>query len=152
MKVLGLKCGRDKIAWAVLEGETRLNAVRVDHGVVEAPKTADRGETLVWVRREVHEMLERWSPDRVSMRLAESVGKGNVVPRAETEGVVTEAVTSRGIVCDRLYGASVRAKFSAKTAAALTVALEQVPCIVQTPSTRRDPVIVAAAVLPKEDS
>lgn len=147
MKVLGLKLSKNKVSWALIDGETRATAKVLGHGSITAPK-GDRGSELVWVRREVLELLDKHSPELVAMRIADPGGQGNSLPRAETEGVAQEAVSSASAECRRFYAATIRGSFSAKKAADLESALKAVPATASTPASRRDPVTVAVACLP----
>jgi hypothetical protein len=143
-----MKCSKNKLDWAIIEGDTRGSASLVDSRLVTAPE-GDRGTQLTWIRREVHELLDRHAPSAVVLRVVEPGGKGNSLPRAETDGVVQEAVAERQLVCKRLVSVSLRGTFGAKNGPELEVAVGRVPVVASTPKTRRDPVIAAVSALPR---
>lgn len=145
--VVGVRCRKNKLDWAVLDGPDRQSAVVVEQRLVSVP-SAERGAQLVWVRREVEELLERHELDAAAVRVAEGGGPSVSLGRAEVEGVVQAALSAAGVEPARHVAASIRAAFKAKTNAALTPALVAVPVVAEAAVTRRDPVISAAALLP----
>ena len=147
MLTLGIKCSKDTLDWAVVQGSTRSGATEIDDGKATAP-AGDRGAQLVWLRREVLELLERHPAEQVALRVAESSGQSLSLERVEVEGVVQEAIGSLGLTCHRLYAATLRSKYSARNAAALEAAYASEPLIAAKAKTRRDPLVVALAVLP----
>src|SRR3954447_11486683 len=138
-RVLGVKCSKDSLDWAVVEGVERGSATVVDSKRVTAP-AGSRGEQLVWVRREVQELVDRFGVVEVVVRVVEPGGQGNSLPRAEVEGVVQEAVAALGVTCRRVLAVSLRAAFSARNGAQLQEALSAIPVVASTPKTRQDPV------------
>jgi Holliday junction resolvasome RuvABC endonuclease subunit len=147
MRILGIRPTKDKLMWALIEGTCREDAVSLRHATLSAP-IGDRGQELVWVRQEIHELLDQWKPDRVAIRVADPGGKANSLPRAETDGVVQEAVAAKGVPFRRFHGATVRASFSAKTTIDFKAALSNIPLTASTPTSRIDPVAAAVAELP----
>src|SRR6478752_5062138 len=103
-RVLGVKCSKDSLDWAVVEG--------VERGTATA---GGRGDQLVWVRREVQELLHRFGVAEVVVRVVEPGGQGNSLPRAEVEGVVQEGVAALGVTCRRVLAVSMRSAFAART-------------------------------------
>jgi hypothetical protein len=59
------------------------------------PKGA-RSDQLVWVRKEVQEIIHRTQPTAIAFRCAESVAPTKDLARAEVEGVLQEAARSLG--------------------------------------------------------
>src|SRR5690625_4842935 len=145
-KVLGIKCTKDSLDWALVEGHIRSSAAVVDSHRVTAPARG-RGQQLMWIRKEDQEVLQRYTVDEVVVRVAEPGGRGNALPRAEAEGVVQEAVAAAEVICRRVVAVSLRAAFSVKNGADLTEALNAVPAVVETPKTRRDPVTAALVAI-----
>lgn len=141
-QALGVKCSKDTLDWAVVVGDDRGSAMIVDSKRVTAPGAA-RGQQLVWVRKEIHELLRRYAVGAVVLRAAEPGGRGNSLPRAEVEGVVQEAVAAAGVSCRRVVAVSMRAAFSAKNGAQLEAAVMAIPIVAATPKSRRDPVTAA---------
>jgi Holliday junction resolvasome RuvABC endonuclease subunit len=147
VRALGVRCAKDALDWAIVQGDSRGVATIIDSKRVAAPDGA-RGEQLAWVRKEVQELLQRHQPDEVVVRVAEPGGKGNSLPRAEVEGVVQEAVASTGVPCRRVVAVSLRSAFSARNSAQLQEALAAVPVVASTPKTRQEPVSAALVAIP----
>jgi Holliday junction resolvasome RuvABC endonuclease subunit len=145
-RALGIKCSKDTLDWAVLEGADRQSALVVDTGRATAP-AGSRGAHLVWVRRHIQDLLDRHTVDEVALRAVEPGGMGNSLPRAEVEGVVQEAVAAAGIDCRRVVAVSLRSAFAAKNGAELEKAAAAVPVVAATAKTRRDPVTAALVLL-----
>jgi len=145
-RALGVRCSKDTLDWAMVEGDDRASASVIDSARVTAP-AGSRGEQLGWARKEILEILSRHAADVVALRAAEPGGQANSLPRAEVEGVVQEAVASAGVECRRVVAASLRSAFSAKKKAELDEALVAMPLVAATAKTRRDPVTAALAVI-----
>lgn len=147
MTVMGMRCTKDSLDWVVLNGPDRVSATELERNKTSAP-AGDRGAQLAWVRQEVLELLDRHHVDVVALRVNETGGKSISLDRSEVEGVVQEAVHSRGITCRRLYGATLRGAFKAKTAADAEAAAAQIAVVAGVPKTRREPVVAAVAAMP----
>lgn len=145
-RALGLKCTKDTVDWAVLEGANRASAVLVAHGRAAAP-AGSRGEQLVWIRATVQELLRAHAVEEVALRAVEPGGMGNSLPRAEVEGVVQEAIAAAGVPCRRVVAVTLRSAFAAKNGADLDKAAAAVPVVAATAKTRRDPVTAALVLL-----
>lgn len=150
MLILGLSCTKDKLDWVVLDGADRTNAAKVVQRNASPPAGAERGEDLAWVRKEVMTMLDNHAVDCVVIKVAEKGGPGTGISlgRCEVEGVVQEALATRGVKTARATGASIRGAFGARTGAQLTEALGAVPVLVGVAATRRDPFIAALTAFP----
>lgn len=118
MTVVAVRCSKDSLDWAVLVGSQRATATEVERNKATAP-AGERGTQLSWVRQEVLELLDRHRIDIVALRVNETGGRGISLERSEVEGVVQEAASSRGVTCRRVYGATLRGAFKARTAAAV---------------------------------
>src|SRR6478735_12673502 len=145
-RVLGVKCSKDSLDWAVVEGVEWVSAAVVDSKRVTAPE-GSRGDQLVWIRREVQELLDRFGVAEVVVRVVEPGGQGNSLPRAEVEGVVQEAVAALGVSCRRVLAVSMRSAFAARSGAQLQEALSAIPAVASTPKTRQDPVTAALVAI-----
>jgi hypothetical protein len=147
MRVLGIRTAKDRFEWAVVEGVDRMTGASIESDRASIPPFPNRGAELVWVREQVHALLDRHQPDLAAISVAEPAA--GQLARAEVDGVITEALGSRQVATSRLYAATVRGRFKAKTREALDEALESVPLIANTPKSRRGPMIAAVAELPK---
>lgn len=148
MKIIGIRCGKDQVQWAVLEGESRDALTILGQGQPTAP-VGERSEQLAWVRREVLEVFNRHHPDLATVRVVEGGGQGAPnLGRAEVEGVVQAALAEAGLNVKRLYAVSLRAAFSARTKAELDMATASHPCVTQVPKVRREVIVAAVAGFP----
>ena len=66
-RALGVKCTKDTLDWAVLQGDDRGSATVLDAKRVTAP-AGGRGQQLVWVRKEIEELLQKHAVDEVVLR------------------------------------------------------------------------------------
>lgn len=148
-RILGIKCTKDTLDWALVVGDNRGSAEVSQTGHPTAP-SGTRGSQLAWMRKEVHELLKRHTPDEVVLRAAEPGGPANSLPRAEAEGVVQEAVAAVGGSCRRLVSASLRAAFGARNKIDFESTIAQLQAVTAVPQTRRDPVTAALVAIPKE--
>lgn len=148
MIVLGVRCAKDNLDWAVLTGPCRSSAQVVEHRKVEIPGR-DRGDQLVWTRKEVLELLERHPIEAAAVRVAETGGHSVSLGRSEVEGVVQEALAAKGLSPVRHVAATIRAAYKARNNPELAPALAAVPVIDGTAISRRDPVVSAVALLPE---
>jgi Holliday junction resolvasome RuvABC endonuclease subunit len=148
MLVAGVRCTKDKLDWAIVEGDERASASVIERRQVTIP-AGQRGEQLAWVRKEVLEILERHALKAAAVRVAEGGGQSVSLGRSEVEGVVQEALASGGLSPARHVAVTIRGAYSARTNAALGPALEAIPAIKDTAASRRDPVVSAVALLPE---
>lgn len=148
MLVLGVRCTKDKLDWAVVQGDNRASASVVEHRQVSIP-AGHRGAQLAWVRKEVIELLERHIVDAAAVRVAEGGGPSVSLGRAEVEGVVQEAFTSAGLSPARHVAATLRGAYGARTKADLDSRLKAVPAIAGTAGSRQEPIMSAVALLPE---
>lgn len=141
-KALGVKCTKDSLDWAVLTGDDRGSATILEAERATAP-SGSRGQQLVWVRKEIQELLQKHAVDEVVLRAVEPGGQGNSLPRAEVEGVVQEAVAAEGVSCRRVVAVSMRSAFSAKNGEELQAAVMAIPTVATRAKSRQDPVTAA---------
>lgn len=149
--VVGIRCAKDQLSWAVLEGSSRTTATSLEEKQVGVPGT-DRGEQLAWIRREVLELLGHHTGATVALHMAEpaSPSPGASFGRVEVEGVVQASVAEFGGTCSRLFKATVRSRFGVKNGAELKDALRILKVLEKVPNSRQEPFIVALAELPAD--
>jgi Holliday junction resolvasome RuvABC endonuclease subunit len=148
MIALGVRCTKDSLDWAVVDGTQRHLASVIEQRKVTVP-AGNRGGQLAWVRKEVLELLERHSVEAAAVRVAEAGGRSVSLGRSEVEGVIQEALASAGLPPTRHVAAAIRGAFGVRNNAGLEPALMAVPAIHSTGSSRREPVISAVALLPE---
>ena len=91
----GFRCRKDAIEYVVLSGD--LGNPGLDaHDQVSMP-SGSRPEQLVWVRKEIREILERERPSAVAFKGIEGQAQKKDPGRAEVEGVLQEACQSAGV-------------------------------------------------------
>jgi Holliday junction resolvasome RuvABC endonuclease subunit len=98
--VLGVRCAKENLDWAVVAGDRRDLASVAEQRKVSIPDS-QRGKQLAWVRKEIIELVERHALDSAAVRVAESGGQSVSLGRAEVEGVVQEALASAGLAPSR---------------------------------------------------
>ena len=149
MKVIGVKCGKEQLQWAVVEGTSRGDAAVLDYAETPAPP-GDRAQQLEWCRKEITELVIRHTPDSASIRVAEAgQNPSAALGRAEMDGVVQAAFAAASVPVRRYYGASVRSAFEARTRPDLEAATSAVPCVAANAKVRREQIVVAVATLPR---
>lgn len=147
MIVLGVRCAKESLDWAVVKGDRRGNASVVEQRKVAIPGPS-RGDQLAWVRREVLELHERHAPDAAAVRVAEPGGQSVSLGRAEVEGVVQEALASVGLSPIRHVAATIRGIYGARDRPEVESVLSSIPVIDGVATSRREPVVSAVALLP----
>jgi hypothetical protein len=145
--VLGVRCSKENLDWAVVKGNQRGMASIAEQRKVSIP-AGQRGDQLAWVRKEVMELLERHALEAAAVRVAEPGGQSVSLGRAEVEGVVQEALASAGLVPARHVAATLRSIYGARTKPELLTALSAIPLIESIATTRREPIVSAVALLP----
>lgn len=147
MIVLGIRCSKENLDRAVVEGDQRGTASVAEQRKVLIPDEG-RGAQLAWVRKEILELVERHTPEAAAVRVAESGGQSVSLGRAEVEGVVQESLHAAGLVPVRHVAASIRSSFGARNRQDLDSALVAVRVIKDAAASRREPVVSAVALLP----
>jgi hypothetical protein len=147
MIVLGVRCAKDNLDWAVVDGAQRCRAAVIEQRKVAIP-AGQRGDQLAWARKEVLELLERHAVEAAAVRVAEPGGRSVSLGRSEVEGVVQEALASAGLSPVRHVAVTIRGAYGARNNAELAPALAAIPVIEGIGVSRRDPVVSAAALLP----
>jgi hypothetical protein len=144
MAVIGFRCAKDALTYVVLDGTTD-EPVVVEHRMTTMPKT-DRASQLVWLRREVHEILERTGPDAVAFKAAESIARTKDLARAECEGVLQEAVRVRELSPVRLINAKIKSELDFERPAKYLDSLLVGP-LAALPKNRQEAALAALAAL-----
>jgi Holliday junction resolvasome RuvABC endonuclease subunit len=148
--VLGLQCEKERMLWALIDGETRGTATMVSSGSRPLPKKS-RQERLHWIFREVAEMVHSHSPGSIHLNEAEAGQsmKASTLERAQMDGVVLAAAeqAQQVILTYKWPGLRSRYKLGSKDLILDHVSTFQVA--METPRSRLVPVIVALAELPE---
>ena len=93
MKSIGFRSWKDTFAFVVVKGTIQTPQI-VEKKVVKAPGRFTRAMQLAWLRKEIHELLNRHKPDRALIKIQEKNARLKVLERAEFEGVIQEACIS----------------------------------------------------------
>lgn len=147
MIALGVRCAKEALDWAVVEGDQRGAAAVVEQRKVTIPG-GHRGDQLAWARKEILELLERHALEGAAVRVAEPGGQSVSLGRAEVEGVVQEALASAGLAPVRHVAVTIRSLYGVRNKVELTSALSAIPVIDGVGASRREPVVSAVALLP----
>lgn len=148
MRVLGIKCRKDGFDWVLVQGNSRSTSAVIEHGSPSAP-AGERPLQLVWVRREILELLERNRPEVVAVRAGEPGVQGISQNRAEVEGVVQEAVGSVDVPVRRIVAATLRGAFGVKNGGELKQMTGNIPIVASTAKVRHDQLLAALTQLAK---
>jgi hypothetical protein len=148
VKVLGIKCSKDQLQWVLLSGDSRTDATVVEHQEPQAP-AADRGQQLLWARKELLEVLARTAPDVVSLRVAEA-GQSAAASfgRVEMDGVAQAALAEAGYVTRRCRSSTLRGLFKVKNGIELKGVTNKLAAVTSSTKSRRDQVLGALAEFP----
>src|SRR5687767_1822523 len=93
MKSIGFKCWGDRFSYVILEGTQETpSIIKFEHR--KAPKNISRAEQLQWLRREVHEILDRNNVDCAFYKAVEPISRTKDLERGQFEGVLLEAAIS----------------------------------------------------------
>ncbi len=149
--VLGFKCSKDALEWAVVDGQDRGSARVLDSNKASIPSDSSRGFELVWVRNEVLELVARWSPASAVVQATESRGPIVQPARAEVDGVVQEALASTGLTVTRLLTTGLYGKFGVRKKEEFTAATASLSAVTQTPKARHGSLLAALSLLPPAD-
>ncbi len=117
----------------------------VEHHYTKMPK-GKRGEQLVWLRQEIHEIIERTAPSAVAFKSAETVARTKDLGRAEAEGVLQEAVQAAGLQPLRRVWSQVKADLRFSREARYLPSLLTGP-LADLPGNRREAALAALAAL-----
>lgn len=149
MLVLGLSCTKDKLDWVVLDGVSRNAATLVRQQQSAVPANADRGVELSWVRKEILTILEAHAVQAAVIRVAEQAGSVGTISigRCEVEGVVQEALASKGVKTIRAVAASIRGAFKARNNAELDSAVSEIPVLQGVAASRKLPFLSALSAM-----
>ncbi|MBT2565094.1 hypothetical protein J7I84_01040 [Arthrobacter sp. ISL-85] len=148
--MLGLQCEKERMLWALMDGDTRGTATMVSSGSRPLPKKS-RQEKLHWIFREVTEMVLSHSPGSIHLNEAEAGQsmKASTLERAQMDGVVLAAAeqAQQEVLTYKWPGLRSRYKLGSKDLILDHVATLQASA--GTPRSRLIPVIVAIAELPE---
>lgn len=93
MNSIGFRCWNDRISFVVLGG-TQEDPKVFTRGHVQAPASYNRSDVLVWLRQEIHEILNKNSVNIGFFKAIENNSRNKDTSRAEFEGVLQEAARS----------------------------------------------------------
>ena len=93
MKSIGFRSWKESFAYVVVMGTLQSPTV-LKHKVVKAPGKSSRPQQLAWLRKEIHELINRHKPDRALLKIQEKNTKQKILERAEFDGVIQEACYS----------------------------------------------------------
>lgn len=118
MAVLGVRCTKDQIRIAVLEGDKTKIVVKDTERlqiVLSAPKTADnRQEILHALRMDFVQLLEKYKPVKVGLKNHETsrhkLPIQSVAQRGEVEGIIQELCYEKNIPTEILLFSQIGAK------------------------------------------
>jgi hypothetical protein len=130
----------------VLDGSPTSPTI-VEHEYCTAPN-GYRPDQLVWVRREVLEILERTQPDTVCYKGVEGNSQQRDSGRAEVEGVFQEAVRSCGLDPVKRVKSQIRSTLGYAPAARYILnILSQYPSLAMLAANRQEAALAALAAL-----
>ncbi|MFZ5945664.1 MAG: hypothetical protein ACOYVD_16340 [Bacillota bacterium] len=118
MTVIGVRCLKDEVFVAVLEG-TRIKPIITDKARVEiilkAPKTAvTRAEKLNYLKREFLQLIDKYKPNAVSIKNHESsphrVNIHSTAQRGEIEGIIQDLCYEARIPVEGLLYTQIKTK------------------------------------------
>lgn len=150
MKVFGVATNTSGFEWACVEGDTRSRCKVVKRHAETCVESAHRGQDLRWIRKQIIELINEFKPDLVCVGVCEPMIAN--VGRSEVDGVILEALASNNTPTQRLYAATVRSKFGARTKVKLTEVLSANVAIAGTPKIHQKAVIAAVAGIPIRNS
>jgi hypothetical protein len=142
MPVIGFRCHKDALACVVLDGSVDEPQLLEQH-FIRMPK-AERAEQLVWLRQEIQEIIQRTTPSAVAFKSAEAIARRKDLGRAETEGVLQEAVRASGLLPHRRVWSQIKADLHFPKAARYLPSLLTGP-LGTLPANRREAALAALA-------
>lgn len=150
MRVLGVRCSKDSIAWVVLEGLNRsdANLIASEEAPV-APKGISpdvRAAQLLWVWKETAEIVGRTGVDSAGIKVNEAATGG--AARCEVEGVVQAALADAGLTVKRFKAASFRSAFKAANKNEVAANAGAYPAVANSAKIRHEQIMVALAAFP----
>jgi hypothetical protein len=146
VKVIGFRCTKDSISWAVVEGAQRIDTVVIERQVATAPHDT-REMQLAWVAKEVREILTKFTPSGAAILAAGGARGGltdSLVQRIEVDGVVRSVLGECSIPAKSVKKQSICTEFGVKRSE-IDNLLADISCISTTPKTHQEPVILAVS-------
>ena len=150
MRVLGVRCSKDSIAWVVLEGTDRSDAkVVTSEEAPVAPKGTSpdvRAAQLLWAWKETTEIVGRTGAESAGIKVNEAATGG--AGRCEVEGVVQAALADAGLTVKRFKAASFRSAFKAANRNEVALNAGAYPAVTNSAKVRHEQIMVALAAFP----
>ena len=152
MRVLGVRTNKDGFEWALVVGDSPLDAVLEIAASASAP-AGQRGAELSWFDKELEEVLRAHNPDAVALRPAEAAQSlsSSILARAEMDGILLSRCYHANVSCEKLYSATLRSIFKVKSRLALDEALLESPAVSGALKTKRDAVSAAVAYIRRHE-
>jgi hypothetical protein len=150
VKVIGFRCAKSSVSWAVVEGDSRSTAVVAERKVVTAPLDT-REAQLAWVSMEVRGLLDRFAPARAAIQAPGGAQGGlsdSLAQRIEVDGVVRCVLGIHAVPTESIKPQSMPKTFGT-TKVEFEAVLGAIACVGATPKTHRDPVVLAVSQLPE---
>lgn len=146
MTVLGIQCEKDRIIWAVVSGDVRSTASLINSGI-SGPPSDIRSEQLLWVYKEILDMLATYNPDTINLAAAE-IGqslKASTLERAQMDGVVLAAAAHARTPISPFKWSTLRARFKVGAKDQILTHVAQLNVAAGLPKNRLTPVATAIA-------
>lgn len=153
---LGLRAEPRVLHWAVVEG-TQDEPVLTAHDKAEAPASFDEPAALSWFRNRVLFLIDTYEPAAAGVRFPEPSARGgnkdSAKQRSRVEGVLLEAVNSRGLTITSGALTTIGSRLGTKKAKKYIEEGELRGLdLSKLPPHRREAVLVAVATLVAEPS
>lgn len=146
MRTLGLICEKEKLNWAVLDGERRDEASVVDSAITVLPHD-ERQNQLLWVYKETLDMVDTHKITQIALSEAEAGQsvRASTLERAQMEGAVMAAAGQARLPLKRYKWASLRSRFGVGDKAAILAHVDSLPLTSGIPKNRHVPIVVSLA-------
>lgn len=150
MAVMGLQCEKNRILWAVVEGNTRSTATVMECGARPLPKKS-RQERLHWIYQEITEMVASHTPESIYLCEAEAGQsmRASILEHAQMDGVVLAAAESSKQAVTSYKWQTLRSRYKAGSKDQILALIREMPLSSGIPKNRLVPIVVALAELPE---
>ncbi|MET3810873.1 crossover junction endodeoxyribonuclease RuvC [Arthrobacter sp. UYEF3] len=148
MNVLGIQCEKNRIIWAVASGSTRASANLLGAGS-SGPPSDVRSEQLLWVYKEISEMIATHAPDVIHLSEAEAGQsmKASTLERAQVDGIVLAAAAQSRTPIHTFKWATLRARFKVGAKEQMLAYVAELAVAGGIPKSRLTPVVAAIATM-----
>ncbi len=93
-RILGLDPGLATLGFGIIHcpaktlGRNKVQVTALDYGVIKTPAHQDIGDRLVTLHDDLHQVIETWKPDLVSIEKLFFYKMGNTIAVAQARGVL----------------------------------------------------------------